>query len=109
MTLKSCADLHSSLADYLHASRNEPKIFEEAVEEIMPCVDHKSTPTLQRRRKKVTNDGDAPEVSQNSRDKFRISTVYVINDNLKAEMSRRGQVYNDISDRSSCLVYVPET
>ena len=34
---------------------------------------------------------------------------YVFIDNLNAEMSRRGHVYNDIVDRFSCLVNVPET
>ena len=69
-------------------------------------MDYKATLTLQRKRKKVVNDGDAPEVT---RDKFFISTFCVIIDNLKAEMSRREQVYNDIADRFSCLVNVPET
>ena len=40
---------------------------------------------------------------------FYISTMYIIIDNLKAEMSRRGQVCNDTADRFSCLVNVPET
>ena len=47
----------------------------------------------------MVNEGDGPEVSLNSRDKFRMSNFYVIIDNLKAEMSRSGQVYNDIADR----------
>ena len=56
----------------------------------------------------MVNDGDAPEVSLSVRGKFCISTFYIIIDNHKAEMSRRGQVYNDIADRFSCLVNVPE-
>ena len=48
-------------------------------------------------------------VSLNARLKFCISTFYVIIDNLKADMSRRGQLHNDIADRFSCLVDVPET
>ena len=107
--MKSCADLYSSLADYLHASRKECKTFEEAAKEIIPGVDYKATLTLQHKRKKVVNDGDVPEVCLNARDKFCISTFCIITDNLKAEMSSRGQVYNDITDRFSCLVNVPET
>ena len=42
-------------------------------------------------------------------DKFCILTFYIIIDNLKAEVSRRGQVCNDIADRFSCMVNVPET
>ena len=90
-------------------SKNECKRFEEAAKEIIPGVDYEATLILQRKRKKEVNDGDAPEVSLNARDKFCISTISVIIDNLKAEMSRRGQVYNDIADRFYCLVNVPET
>ena len=75
----------------------------------MPDVDYKATLILKHKREKVVNDGDTPEVSLNARDKLCISTFYVIIDNLKAEMSRRGQVYNDIADRFSCLVNLPET
>ena len=57
----------------------------------------------------MTNDGDAPEVSLNARDKFRIITFYVIIDNPNAEMSRRGQAHNDKANRFSCVVNVPET
>ena len=109
VNLKSCIDLYSSLADYLHASRNEWKKIEEAVKEVIPGVDYKATLTLKRKRKKVVNDGDAPEESLNARDKCCISTFYLIIDNPKAEMSRRGQVHNDIADRFYCLVNVPET
>ena len=109
VNLKSCADLYSSLADYLHASRNEFNRFQEAAKEIRTGVDYEATLILKCRRKKVVNDGDAPEVSLNARDKFCISTFYLIIDNLKAEMSRRGQVYDDIADQCSCLVNVPET
>ena len=59
--------------------------------------------------KKVVNDLDGREVSLNTSDKFCISTFCVIIDDLKAEMSRRGQMYNDISDRFSCLVDEQET
>ena len=51
MNLKSCADLYSSLADYLHAFRNEFKRFEEAAKEILPGVDFKATLTFKRKRK----------------------------------------------------------
>ena len=57
----------------------------------------------------MVNDGDAYEVSLNARDKFCMSIFCVIIDNVKAEMSRRGQVYCDIADQFFCLVNVPET
>ena len=106
--MKSCVDLYSSSADYLDASMNKHRTFEEAEKEIIPDVDYTATLALKRTRKKVINDGDAPEVSLNARDKFRISTFYVIIDNLRAEMSRRGQVYDDIADRFYYMVNVPE-
>ena len=93
VNFKSCVDLYSLLPDYLHASRNELKRLEEAAKEIMPGVDYKATLTLKRKRKKVINDGDAPEVSLNARYNLCISTFYIIINNLKAAMSRRGQVY----------------
>ena len=52
VSLKSCADLYSSLADYWHASRNECKRFEEAAKEIIPGVDYEATFTLQRKGQK---------------------------------------------------------
>ena len=91
--LKSCVDLCSSLADYVHASRNELRRFEEAANEIISCVDYEATLTLKRKIKKVINDGDAPEVSLNARDKFHMLTFYVIIHNHKAEMSRRWKVH----------------
>ena len=41
--LKSCADLYFTLAQYLHASRNESIRVEEAAIELMPGVDYKAT------------------------------------------------------------------
>ena len=51
VNLKSCADMYSSLADYLHASRNDFKRFEEAAKEIIPGVDYKATLALKRKAK----------------------------------------------------------
>ncbi|XP_065667306.1 uncharacterized protein LOC136087768 [Hydra vulgaris] len=104
VNLKTCTDLYSSLADHLHKSRNEFERFEEAAKIMTPGVDYKSTLTRNRNRKTVFNDGDAPEVSLNARDKFLISAFYAIVDKLEAEMIRRGQVYNDVTVRFSCLV-----
>ena len=109
VNLKTCADFYSSLADPLQTSWNEFERFEEAAKEILPDVDYKATHTRKRKRRKMVSDGDAPEVSLNARDKFCISTFYIIIDKLEAEMRRWGQLYNDIADRFSCLVDVPET
>ena len=70
-------------------------------------MDYEAILALKRNGKKVVIDGEAPDVSLNARDKFFISTFNIIIDNLKAEMSSRGQVYNDIADRFCCLVNVP--
>ena len=109
MNWKTCADLYSSLADHLHESRHEFERFEGDAKEITPGVDFKSNLTHNRKRKTVVIDGDAPEVSLNARDKFRISAFYAIVDQLETEMSRREQVYNDIAVRFSCLVDVSKT
>ena len=71
-------------------------------------MDYKST-KVNSKRKTVVIDGDAPEVSLNARDKFRISAFYAIVDKLETEISRRGQVYNDIAVRFSCLVDVSQS
>ncbi|XP_065672158.1 uncharacterized protein LOC136089982 [Hydra vulgaris] len=76
-------------------SGNEFERFKEAAKIMTPGVDYKSTLTRNRKRKTVFNDGDAPEVSLNARDKFLISAFYAIVDKLETEMSRRRQVYND--------------
>ena len=57
---------------------------------------------------KMVNDGSATEVPLIARDKFPMSTFHVIIDSLKPEMSRRGQVCNDIAERFFRLVEVPE-
>ena len=87
VNLISSAELCSLLADYLHALMNEFERFVEAAKEIIPGVDHKATPTLKRKRKKVVNDGNASDVSLNARDKFPVSTSNAIIYNLKAESS----------------------
>ncbi|XP_065650991.1 uncharacterized protein LOC136079198 [Hydra vulgaris] len=107
VNLKTCADLYSSLADHLHKSRNEFERFKEAAKIMTPGVEYKSTLTHNRKRKPVFNDGDAPEVSLNARDKFLISAFYAIVDKLETEMSRQRQVYNDVAVRFSCLVDGP--
>ncbi len=48
-------------------------------------------------RKKVPNDGDAPEVYLNARDTFLITTFYIIVDKLETEMRRR-EIYKEIAD-----------
>ena len=67
---------------------------------MIPDVDYKAAQTRKRIRKKVPNDndGDAPEVYLNARDKFRITTFYTIVDKLKTEMRRRGEIYKEISE-----------
>ncbi|KAG7163988.1 hypothetical protein Hamer_G014447 [Homarus americanus] len=74
---------------------------------MLPDVDYKAAQTRKRIRKKVPNDGGAPEVYLNDRDKFRITTFYTIIDKLETEMRRRGEIYKEIAERFSFLSDVP--
>lgn len=107
VNLKTCADLYESLADQLCTSRDEFQRYEAATKEMLPDVDYKTAQTRKRIRKKVPNDGDAPEVYLNNRDKFLITTFYTIIDRLKTEMRKRGEIYKEIADKFSCLSDVP--
>ena len=62
-------------------------------------VNYKAVETCKRFRKKVPNDGDAPEVYLNARDKFYITTFYTIVDKLETEVKRRGEIYKEIAER----------
>ena len=70
---------------------------------MVPDVNYKAVETCKRIRKKVPNDGDAPEVYLNARDKFCITTFYTIVDKLETEMKRRGEIYKKIAERFSFL------
>ena len=96
VNLKTCADLYGSLADQLSTSRDEFVRYEAATKEMLPDVDCKAVQSHKRIRKKVPNDGDAPEVYLNARDKFRITTFHTIVDKLETEMRRRGEIYKEI-------------
>ncbi len=70
-------------------------------------VDYKAAQTRKRIRKKVPNDGDAPEVCMNDKDKFLITTFYTIIDKFETKMRRRGEIYKEIAERFSFLSDVP--
>ncbi|KAG7153377.1 putative Zinc finger MYM-type protein 1-like 8 [Homarus americanus] len=98
VNLKTCADLYGALADQLCTSRDKFERYEAATKDMLPDVDHKAAQTRKRIRKKVPNDGDAPGVYLNARDKFRITTFYTIIDKLETEMRRRGEIYKEIAE-----------
>jgi len=62
---------------------------EKNAKEMLPDVNYKAGTTRRRIRQKVPNDGDAPEVYLNVRDKFCITTFYTIVDKLATELKRR--------------------
>ena len=68
VNLETCADLYVSLADQLCTSRDEFERYEAAAKEMLPDADYKAAMTRKHIRKKVPNDGDAPEVYLNARD-----------------------------------------
>jgi len=61
---------------------------------MLPDVDYKVATS---RKRKVPNDKDKPEVYLNARDKFRITTFYIIVDKLPTEM-KRGELYKEIAE-----------
>ena len=70
---------------------------------MLPDVDYKASTTRKRIRKKVPNDGDLPEVYMNARDKFRITTFYIVVDKIETEMKIRGEICKEITGRFSFL------
>ena len=74
---------------------------------MLPDVDYKAATTRKRIRQKVPSDGDTPEVYLNARDKFCITTFYIIVDNLTTERKRRGEIHKEITKRFSFLSDVP--
>ena len=70
-------------------------------------MDHKAAATRKRIRKNVFNDGDAPDVHLNARDKFRINTFYEIFHKLEIEMKKRGEIYREIAKIFFFLSDVP--
>ena len=74
---------------------------------MLPDVDYRAVQTHKCIRKKVPNDGDAPEVYLIAREKFRITIFYIIVDKLETEMRRREEMYKEISERFSFLSDVP--
>ena len=65
---------------------NEFETYEKDAKEMLSDVDYKAATTRKRIRQKVPSDGDTPEVYLNARDKFRITTFYIIVDKLATEM-----------------------
>ena len=55
----------------------------------------------------VPNEGDAPDVYLNAREKFRITTFYAIVHKLETEMKKRGEIYREIAGTFSFLSDVP--
>ena len=88
VNLKNMWNLCGSLADQLYSTRWIRKIWS-SYKGILPDVDYKAVRTRKRIKKKEPNDGDAPEVYLNARDKFRITTFYTIVDKLETEMWRK--------------------
>ena len=103
----TCADLHESLAGQLCTSRDDFERHEAATKEMLPDVDYKAAQTRKCIREKIPNDGDAPEVYLNARDKFRITTFYTIVDKLETEMRKREEIYKEMAQRFSFLSDVP--
>ena len=107
VNIKICADLYVSLADQLCTSRDEFERYEAAAKEMLPDVNYKAATTRKRIRKKVPNDGDSPEVYLIARDKFHITTFYIIVDKLETEIKIRGEIYKEIAERFSFPSDVP--
>ena len=74
---------------------------------MLPDVDCKVATTRKRIRKNLLNDGDAPDVYLNARDKFRITTFYAIVDKLEIEIKKRGEKYSEIAEIFSFLNNAP--
>lgn len=106
VTLETCANLYKSLVDFLEKLRCDFDSLEARAKEKLPDVEYKDT--RQRRRKKMPNDGSAPEVSFSPREQFKITCYYSIIDKLNAEMRKRGEIYKETADKFSFLNKIPD-
>lgn len=86
VTLETGANLYKSLVNFLEKLRCDFDSLKARAKEKLPDVEYKDT--RQRRRKKMSNDGSAPEVSFSPREQFKITCYYSIIDKLNAEMRK---------------------
>lgn len=59
--------------------------------------------TRKRYRKKMANDGEAPEFETNVRDKFKIQNFFVMMDSLTVEIKKRKEAYTKLNKRFNFL------
>ena len=96
--LSVCANLYVSLKTFLTQLRNEFDRLETTAKERVLDTEYKEFNARKCTRKKQHNDGPAPELELNPRDKFRMQTFYVIIDTLQSEIQRRGSVYKKLGE-----------
>ncbi|CAG9791322.1 unnamed protein product [Diatraea saccharalis] len=83
VTLETCANLYKSLVDFLEKLRSDFDSLDARAKEKLPDVEYKDT--RQRRRKKMPNDGSAPE-----------------------RCEKRGEIYKETADKFSFLNKIPD-
>lgn len=102
--LKVCSDLYESLANHLRDIRSDFDKFENMAKKIAPDVDYRQNVQRRRRRRRQVNDGETDDVILNGRDKFRVSTYFVIIDKLQTEMKIRGEIYKSEAEKFSFML-----
>ena len=91
MLLSTCAELYSSLVDFLSEIREEFDEFGQQAKATLPNINYRAVTTRQR---------NAPDASSelSSKERFKINSFIPMLDALEANLRRRANVYSDIAE-----------
>ena len=91
LLLSTCAELYSSLVDFLSEMRDEIDEFDKQAKATLPNINHRAVTRRQR---------NAPDALSelSSKEKFKINSFIPFLDALEANLRRRANVFSDIAE-----------
>ena len=89
LLLSTCAELYSSLVDFLSKIRDEFDKFDQQAKATLPNKNYRAVARRQR---------NAPGALSASKDRFRINSFIPMLDALEANLKRRATVYSNIAE-----------
>lgn len=103
ITLYTCKNLYSSLSEHVRNMREDFDALEDEAKSMQPDAEYKTS--RKRKRRRMDNDGSAPDVGEEMipREKFRTLTFIPILDKLYSNLTRRAEVYTYLADKFSFL------
>ena len=111
ISLTTCANLYSSLLQFVSSTREIFDEIEEQAKTTLPDVEYRTLQRRRRVRKGQHNDGSATEALDEipPRDKFRIHSFIPVIDALHSNLDRRAIVYRSVADNFSFLIDLQAT